>query len=60
MRFSNVEPEGVVSWVAMPLDPIQDIDKYEVFKVLPLKIVAFFLSNYKLLNISSKINQFTE
>ena len=36
MRFSNVEPEGVVFWVDMPIDPVQDIDKEGVSKVLPL------------------------
>ena len=36
MRFSNVEPEGVVFWVDMPVEPVQDVDKEGVSKVLPL------------------------
>lgn len=36
MRFSNVEPEGVVFWVDIPVESVQDFDKEGVSKVLPL------------------------
>jgi hypothetical protein len=36
MRFSNVEPEGVVFWVDMPVEPVQDAEKEETSKLLPL------------------------
>jgi signal transduction histidine kinase len=36
MRFSNVEPEGVVFWVDMPVEAVQGVDKERVSKVLPL------------------------
>ena len=36
MRFSNVEPEGVVFWVDMPVETVQGADKERVSKVLPL------------------------
>ena len=36
MRFNNVEPEGVVFWVDMPVETVQGADKERVSKVLPL------------------------
>jgi signal transduction histidine kinase len=36
IRFSNIDPEGVVFWVDMPVEPVREAENEETSKLLPL------------------------